>query len=135
MSAPLVYMWVATFEDGRCLPQFDFETGKENLYRAVKEYPSKLKKLGFYPIPPELAGKVKTAQAISKPLPRYEVVIPKGAEPVILRRNIIKYGLFTGKIKERSIIYLLGWKKDGKYSLMFIDDEGSVEMSDDFNYK
>jgi len=135
VSAPLVYMWIATFEDGRCIPQFDFETGEENLYKAVKEYPSRLKKVGFYPIPPELAGKVKTAQAISKPLPRYEVVIPKGAEPVILRRNIIKYGLFTGKIRERSIIYVLGWKRGNEYSLMFIDDEGSVEMSDDFNYK
>jgi len=128
-------MWVATFEDGRCLPQFDFETGNENLYRLALEYPSRIVKLGFYPIPLELARKIKTAQVIPKPLPRYEVVIPRGAKPVILRRNIIKYGLFTGKIKERSIIYLLGWKKGDEYSLMFIDDEGSVELSDDFNYK
>jgi len=134
MSAPLCYMWVAHVEDDRILPQFDFETGVENLYRAVKEYPSKLKKLGFYPIPPDLAGKIK-APVVSRPLPRYEVNIPEGAEPVILRRNYIRYGLRTGRIKERSIIYILGWKKGSEYSLMFIDDEGSVELSDDFNYK
>jgi len=126
-------MWIAHFEDGRILPQFDFETGIENLYRAVLEYPSRIKKLGFYPIPTDLATKIE-APVLSKPLPRYEVNIPEGAKPVILRRNYIKYGLRTG-IKERSIIYILGWKKGAEYSLMYIDDEGDVELSDDFNYK
>jgi len=134
MSAPLVYMWVAHFEDGRILPQFDFETGVENLYRAVLEYPSRIKKLGFYPIPPDLATKIE-APVLSKPLPRYEVNIPEGTKPIILKRNYIKYGFRTGRIKERSIIYILGWKKGSEYSLMFIDDEGNVEMSADFEYK
>jgi len=134
MSAPLVYMWVAHFEDERILPQFDFETGSENLYKAALEYPSRIKKLGFYPIPVDLAQKIE-APVLSKPLPRYEVNIPEGAKPIILRRNYIKYGFRTGRVKERSIVYILGWKKDDKYSLMFIDDEGSVELSDDFNYK
>jgi len=134
MSAPLVYMWVAHFEDGRILPQFDFEEGFENLYKSALEYPSRIKKLGFYPIPEELAKKIKVP-VISKPLPRYEVIVPKEAKPIILRRNYIKYGLLTGKIKERSIIYILGWKKGDEYSLMYINDEGEVELSDNFNYK
>jgi len=133
MSAPLVFMWVTHFEDGRILPQFDFETGSENLYKAALEYPSRIKKLGFYPIPVDLAQKIE-APVLPRLLPRYEVNIPEGAKPIILRRNYIKYGLRTG-IKERSIIYILGWKKGDEYSLMYIHDDGHVEMSDNFEYK
>lgn len=47
------FMWIAFYNDGSCLPQFDLETGKNFLFKEINQ--SKLIKFGWYPIPFKLS--------------------------------------------------------------------------------
>ena len=56
---PLVYFWIAEYNDGIALPQFDPESGRENGFADVDH--SKLKHFGWYPFTPELEKKISEA--------------------------------------------------------------------------
>lgn len=72
----IVYMWIAHYNDGTSLPQFDPYTLKTHLFKEVNQ--TKLIKFGLYPIPPQLAQKLNEKGNFVRSnvfLPKYEVVI------------------------------------------------------------
>jgi hypothetical protein len=57
----IVYFWVAEYKNGRALPQFDLETGRENLnVFHLSDVPT-LKGFGWYPFSKDFANKVQNA--------------------------------------------------------------------------
>ena len=50
MSKPTLHLfWIAEYQDGTALPQFDPDTGEEHLFKEVDQ--SKLKRFGWYAFP------------------------------------------------------------------------------------
>ena len=131
---PLVFFWLAEYKDGKCFAQFDVETGEENLFRDVDQF--RLKKFGWYPFPLPFAVFLqgKGHNVLSKDLPSYEIELQPGQRLIVLRRNIFKPFKDGG---ERYTVYMLGWWKGSQHgpqekSIMFIKEDGSVVLSDDF---
>lgn len=89
---PLVYFWIVFYNDGSCLPQFDFESGKDNDFKTIDQ--SKIVKFGLFPFPEDLAKKAdeKAGFKISKVcanLPYYLLLIGKDQRLIYVRRNSI----------------------------------------------
>jgi len=106
------------YDGGEFFPQFDFKTGKENLYKDVKL--DKIKKIGWYPFTVELKSKVP--EAIYNPfLPYYEVNVYKEDKLIIRRRGFIE---ITGKKQRHYFKYILGTQD----YIMIIDERGNVEV-------
>lgn len=60
MSSPILHLfWIAEYDDGTALPQFDPDTGKENVFSEVDQ--SRLVRFGWYSFSPKLAQKVENA--------------------------------------------------------------------------
>ena len=121
---PLVFFWIAEYEDGKALPQFDPETGEENKFALTDK--GKLKKFGWHPFTPELAEKIyKRSGLIVIPTnnPSYVINLKKGDKLIAKRENIIKFDLKDGAISRRTV-YVLG-KVGGK--VLRIREDGSVE--------
>lgn len=121
---PLVFMWIAEYIDGTALPQFDPETGKENLFKDVDH--SKLKHFGWYPFTPELAQKVYGNGILVTPkwvLP-FIIELKKGQKLIAHRTNTIKLHMRSGEIEHGETVYVLG-VEGGK--IMRIKEDGTVE--------
>lgn len=88
-----VYMWIAHYNDGTSLPQYDPYTLETHLFNEVQQ--DKLIKFGLYPFPADLAKKLREEKKFNARsnifLPRYEVEIT-GNRRVIgaLTTNFIK---------------------------------------------
>lgn len=114
----LKYFWIAEYNDKTALPQFDPETGKENLFKDIDQ--SKLVRFGWYPFPEELTKKV--TGSISNPfLPKYVINLNKDDILIARRRTYIQ---LRGHQESRYIDYLLGTQK----YLICIDEFGNVEV-------
>lgn len=89
MSKPILHLfWIAEYQDGQALPQFNPDTGAEHLFKEVDH--SKLKRFGWYAFPRNLANKV--AYAAHNPcLTSYTVDIPPGATLVAHRTTSITF--------------------------------------------
>lgn len=128
---PLTFMWIAEYEDG-IFPQFDLSTGKENLFKDIDM--ARLKRFGWHNFSSELAQElfIKGVQVRST-YPPISVVLDvrKGEELVATRRNAIKYSV-GGGYQHTETVYVLGIK--GR-AYVFISEDGTIEMSTDFNYK
>jgi len=125
-------MWVAEYEDGTVFPQFDSSTGKENLFKDIDM--NRLKRFGWHNFSPELAQElfVKGVQVRSTYPPISVVLdIKRDEELVATRRNKIKYSV-GGGYQHTETVYVLG-VKDKAY--VFISEDGTIEMSTDFNYR
>jgi len=74
-NRPLVYYWIAQYDDGTCLPQYNPITYLENRFSDIEQ--DKLIKFGLYPFDKELAeGITKKGidPVVSIPfLPKYEI--------------------------------------------------------------
>jgi DNA-directed RNA polymerase subunit RPC12/RpoP len=72
-----VYMWIAHYNDGESLPQFDPYTLETHTFKEVNQ--DKLIKFGLYPIPSNLANKLRKEKGKNVRsnvfLPKYEVNI------------------------------------------------------------
>lgn len=125
-------MWIAEYEDGTVFPQFDPKTGKENLFKDIDM--TRLKRFGWHNFSPELAQElfIKGVKVRSTYPPISVVLdIKRGEELVATRRNTIKYSV-GGGYQHDETIYVLGIK-DKAY--VFISEDGTIEMSTDFNYR
>jgi len=112
-------MWIAQYNDGQALPQFNPETGEENLFKEVDH--SRLVKFGFYPFSEKMAKLIygfNGLVVIPSFNPSYEIDVGKGQELFARRRNMIK--IQTG---ERWIVYHLG--VDG--NVIKIKEDGTIE--------
>ena len=145
-NPPLVFFWIAEYNDNTALPQFDPDTCKENLFKDIDQ--SRLKAFGWYPFPKEFAEKLRSkgVNAVSKPLNFYRIELKEGWRLIAFRRNAIKYGLTgMGAIssqKNRVLWYALGFQTTVRFgkrernvkAIMFIDSDGNVVMSHDHNW-
>ena len=163
MASPtLSFMWIAEYTDGTRIPQFNPETGKENKgdpdwlpskgvsILSVKEYDeesligqlkkkgARVKRFGWYNFSPQMA-KILQAHGhnVVSTYPPISVVldVKEGEEIVAARRTEKKWGMAGMRVYDRGFgptIYVSGIK-DKAY--VFISEDGSIEMSTDFNYK
>jgi|Deesub1362A_J573_1020465.scaffolds.fasta_scaffold04856_9 hypothetical protein len=123
-NPPLVFMWVAWYEDETTFPQFDFETGKENPFKAVKQ--NKMIKFGWYPIPQDFAEKIGDVVESRTWLPYYEVNLGKEDKLIAKREGKIDYTINNGlQLLSHTKKYVLGI--EGKF-VMHIDEFGNVEV-------
>lgn len=103
MTIALKYFWIAFYDDGTALAQFDPETGDENLWRDVQQ--GKLLRVAWAEFSKEMRRKVGVL-AISKLHPKmYSIELEeKGDKILICRRNHIS----VGGDEECRIEYILG---------------------------
>lgn len=84
---PLVFFWVAEYDNDKALPQFNPRTGKENKFSLVTK--NQLVAFGWYPFTIELAQKIHQRNGqIVIPLPNrfYRITLKKG-DTLIAKRN------------------------------------------------
>lgn len=133
--------------------QFDLQTGKENLFKTVDQ--TRLKSMAFMPFSAEFAERVNghpdsTTLAIPLVLPRYVVHLSDKQRIIIFRRNFNRYGVKPKELElfpvTQEIIYVLGWQtteliqvngqpqEKNIKSMMFIHENGSVEMSENYEH-
>ncbi len=120
---PLVYFWIAEYNDGSALPQFDPETGRENRFSEVNQ--QELKRFGWYPFNSELAKKICDAEGtivVSTCSKSYMIEIQDGQKVVAYRRCSVKMRM-GGGIEWGEIIYVLG-VEGGR--ILQIDEWGRV---------
>ena len=87
-NRPLVYLWIARYNDGTELYQFDKTTFKENAFGDIDQ--AKLVKFGLYSIPKDMEAGIKKAgnPVVSIPfLPTYEINLT-GNRRVIYYRDV-----------------------------------------------
>lgn len=85
---PQVFFWIATYEGGRCLPQFDPETCKEHLWKEVVE--SKVVKIGWYPITEKMTKMIRGLRVRANPsLSVHELELKPGQRPIIFKTQKI----------------------------------------------
>lgn len=87
---PPVYFWIAEYNDGQALPQFDVESGKENLFKDIDQ--SKLKRFGWYPFTLEFAEKIGEAGVVVRvlPLPHHVLELKSNQRLIAKREQEIK---------------------------------------------
>ncbi len=94
-----VYMWIAHYDDGTSLPQYDPYTLKKNTFNKVKK--DKIIKFGWYPFPSNLANRLNEKNKKTKIksnifLPKYEVDINENKRVIgALTTNFIKTSYFV----------------------------------------
>mgnify|MGYP000241631036 CR=1 FL=1 len=89
-APPLYYFWRVFYKDGSVQEQYDFNTGVSFPITVIDS--SKVKEIGWFPIPPDLAEKLneRGEKATSNPLlPIVKVQVPEGAKPLVFMRNYI----------------------------------------------
>ena len=124
---PLTFYWIAYYNDGQCLPQFDPIDGHENFFRDIDQ--SRLIKFGLYSFTEEMIRTVKEPfRIVPYPLPRFEVQLNENQRLIFFRR-----GRITKQGKMLPTEYFLGWQEndsDGRNRkiLMRIDEQGNVEL-------
>lgn len=78
MNKPTLHLfWIAEYQDGTALSQFDPDTGDEHLFSEVDQ--AKLKRFGWYAFPYDMLSKIPQA-VFSLILDRYTVDIPVGSQ-------------------------------------------------------
>jgi hypothetical protein len=121
---PLVYFWIAEYTDGSALPQFDPETGKENMFSEVDH--RRLKRFGWYPFSVELAQRIWEAERTVVVPSRnrvYTVALERGDELVAYRTNAIKMRMRSGGVEYAETVYVLG--VEGK-KVLRVNENGDV---------
>lgn len=127
MSTPILHLfWIAEYDDGTALPQFDPDTGEENLFSEVDQ--SRLVRFGWYSFPLELAKKIDGA-VVNPLLDSYVVEIPNGKKLIALRttsKELILEGGSSYGGKHEADEYLLGIQDE---QVMHIFKDGRVELA------
>jgi len=120
---PLVFFWIAEYENGKALPQFDPETGEENRFIDVDL--KHVKRFGWYPFTPKLAVKIEKATGLTvipSNNPIYTVTLKNGEQLIAKRHNVIKFNM-KGGILSRKTFYVLGKVGD---KILIITEDGKV---------
>jgi hypothetical protein len=121
---PLVYFWIAEYDDGSALPQFDPETGRENRFSEIDH--RKLRRFGWHPFSPKLAQKILEAEktAVVPTANLSYTVSLKGEDKLVAHRtNTVKLQIREGGIDNGETVYVLG-VEGGK--ILHIDEEGQL---------
>ena len=87
---PLVFFWIATYNDGTALPQFDPKTYSANKITDIDQ--SRLVKIGWYPFSFSFAKELndRGTLVVANPLlPKYEILIEDNKRFILFTRNFI----------------------------------------------
>jgi hypothetical protein len=121
---PLVYFWIAEYNDGTALPQFDPETGLDNKFSEVQH--DKLVRFGWYPFSFGLSQKIFAAEGIVV-IPTFnkshKIEIERGQKVVACRANQIDLRACNGKVERKATVYVLGIVGD---EILQINERGEV---------
>ena len=116
-TRPLVYFWIAEYNDQKKLYQFDPITYKPSKFTDIDQ--NRLVKFGIYPIPKDMEEGIKDAgtPVVAIPfLPKYEINLTENRRLIYFRDNFIsheefhlckscskefKYGLDSPKMKSK----------------------------------
>lgn len=74
-NRPLVYHWIAYYEDGSILPQYNIDTYKKNIFTDIEQ--NKLIKFGLYPFTKDLSNNIQDETFPLPFLPVYEINLDK----------------------------------------------------------
>jgi len=105
---PPVFFWIAEYEDGKAIAQFDPDTGEENRFIFVEQ--DKLVRFGWYPFTAELSHKIfGRSGLITIPTdnPSYVIDLEHGDQLIATRENRIKFHMKGGE-QSRETVYILG---------------------------
>jgi transposase-like protein len=89
---PFIYFWIAFYNDGTCLPQFDLETGTLNTFASINQ--EKLEKFALFPFSSELALRInlennKILAEAKEKLPYFMLKLKEDQRLIFVRRNFI----------------------------------------------
>lgn len=119
MNGRQVLFWIAEYEDGTALPQYDLESGMEHLFSEVQL--DKLKRFGWHPFPVDLA--MKTGNDCNPFLSSVRIQLQDEDILIACRRNSLEYAAKDLSRVNHTTVYLLGI--EGKFCL-YIDEAGHV---------
>ena len=117
MKTILKYFWIVEYNDGTALPQFDPDTGKENLFKTINQ--SKMIRFGIYPFSFEFSKKIDCG--VPSLLSKIVINLNNTDKLFFRRRNYIER---RGRIECRHIEYLLGTQD----YVLHIDEFGNIEV-------
>lgn len=95
VNPPIVYMWIAHFNDGTSIPEFDPFTYEENTIENILNREEELVKFGIYSIPSTLSKEINKRHdnqqyTLANPfLPKHEVNLDEFKRLIFYRRNFI----------------------------------------------
>lgn len=117
------WYWVAIYDDGTQLEQFEVSHEHAIFHRSGEIDAEKLIEL----------------QLRHNTYPPITIAVPKGAKPVHLYRHrwvneevITETGEHLNR-QWRTKIWIIGFKRDGHYCLVFVDDNNHTLVSDDYD--
>lgn len=114
---PLRFMWIAEFDNGDCISQFNPDTGKETSWKNINI--KRIIKLSWVTISSELSEKILLTEGIfTNPsiIPeKYTIEYKNGEKPLIYRRNYIEFS--NSVIVDRRTKYILGKNEEIIYEV------------------
>ena len=141
-SKPILHLfWIAEYQDGTALPQFDPDTGDEHLFSEIDQ--ARLKRFGWYSFPYEMVKKIPEA-VFNPALNHY--VLNLNPDPLIPNPKLVAYRTTTLNVtmdgqpkKHEADEYVLGLtchceeRSSGRLEhplqlLMHIFSDGRVEL-------
>lgn len=133
---PPCFFWIAHYNDETSLPQYDPRTGEENSFKDIDQ--SKLKSFGWYPFTAALAKRIPQKVVVNPFLHPVILHLEGERRLIAVRRNFVHFGFRSG-IKKRETLYLLGYQETiagrNHKTILFIDEQGNVVVSSDFNFR
>lgn len=119
--------WLAEYNDGTALAQYDPESGKENKFSQIDQ--SKLTKISWYPATKVLANKVSEI-AINPLMTPVSLIVPPGKRARLFRRNRLNYSLSGSKEPRQTVEeYVIGF--EGEKLAAHIKQDGSIELREE----
>ena len=115
ITAQDAYIWQVRLEGEAWLLEYDDERPDGRGFLEVEQ--AKIRAIDL--IPTE-QGTVKS------------VLVPQGASPVFLRRRTIEVDPIIGA-QSKSTVHCIGWKHGESGCYLFIFEDGSTLLSNDFN--
>ena len=137
MAKPILHLfWIAEYQDGTALPQFDPDTGEEHMFKEIDH--ARLKRFGWYAFAAELAGKVPNA-VVNLNLKHYVLSLrPRaqrgGGNLIAYRTTTVSFSLKTLDVSRHSADeYVLGLQhgtlNPEHRTVMHIFTDGRVELT------
>ena len=133
MGTPLTHFWIAEYNDGMAVPQFDPEDGHENKFTSLDQ--GKMVAFGIYPFSRDFADFVTKTNGSTVATfggeGKVRIDVKDGKKVMYKRLCGIPWNVFTSEQgPEKVMSYVLGLE-GGPF--LFLKSDGFVTMDWDFN--
>lgn len=126
VTRPLdVYSWFVIYTDDSSIGEYDQEEGLGFASVEHATVPS---------FESDRVKRVKTLLLLPRNIegPPFGVDIPQGARPVFFRRRSIEINLTNDQTENRATTHCIGWTRGEQAVYLFIGDDGSVLLTENF---